>query len=88
MASIRKLKKEIGEKVVNVIDECTIWEENNPKDDNTKSEEIIDDAITVFDELIAKVNAKKIDSKKKYFKAVKKELNSKTNSLLERASAL
>ena len=52
MASIRDLKKDINFVLGDIIDAVYIWEAINPKEDHTKSEAIIDDAIKTFDELI------------------------------------
>ena len=50
-----------------------------PDKDTKKSEAIIDEAIDTFDELIAKVNDKKVVNKKSHFKAISTELESREN---------
>jgi len=64
MANIRNLKKDINYVFGDIIEAVYIWELSNPKADAKKSEAIIDEAIAGFDELIAKVNDKKINKLK------------------------
>ena len=73
MANVRDLKKDINYVLGDIIEEVYVWEYENTDKDTKKSEAIIDEAITTFDELIAKVNAK-TDDPKTHYKAIKKEL--------------
>lgn len=84
MASIKNLKKEINYVLVDIIDECLITLTENTK----KSEAIVDEAIIVFDELIAKVNAKNVENKKNHFKAIELELTKRAAKLLVKINAL
>ena len=61
MASIKNLKKDINYVLGDVIDECLV----SATGDIKKIEAIVDEAIVIFDELIAKVNAKNIENKVK-----------------------
>ena len=73
MANVRDLKKDINYVLGDIIEAVYIWEYANKDKDNKKSEAIIDEAIEVFDDLIAKVNNKSIDNKKAHFKAIHQE---------------
>ena len=73
MASIKNLKKDINYVLGDIIDECIV----SASGDTKKIEAIVDEAIVVFDELIAKVNAKNIENKKTHFKAIENELEKK-----------
>ena len=84
MASIKNLKKHINYTLSDVIDECL----SKLSDDTKKSEIIIDEAIAVFDNLIAKVNAKNIENKKQYFKSMNDELTTKAQGLIEKINTL
>jgi len=63
MASIKNLKKDINYVLGDIIDECIV----SVTGDQKKIEAIVDEAIVIFDELIAKVNAKNIENKKSSF---------------------
>ena len=88
MANVRNLKKDINYTLGDIIEECYVWELLNPKEDAKKSEAIIDEAIDVFDELIAKVNDKAVKNKKAHFKGVKDELETKGRALIEKINKL
>lgn len=88
MASIRDLKKDINFVLGDIIDAVYIWEAINPKEDHTKSEAIIDDAIKTFDELIAKVNDRKVDNRRAQLKAVSVELEERGKALIDRVNDL
>jgi len=84
MASIKNLKKDINYVLGDVIDECL----SKLTSDTKKSEAIVDEAITIFDDLTAKVNAKNVENKKAHFKAINAELESKATDLLDKISKL
>ncbi len=88
MASIKNLKKDINYTLGDLIGECRIWELENPSEDNSKSEKIIDQAIEVFDDLIAKVHQKNVENKKNHYKAISKDLESKANEIAEKINNL
>ena len=84
MASIKNLKKDINYVLGDIIDECIVSASGDAK----KIEAIVDEAIVVFDELIAKVNAKNIENKKTHFKAIEEELEKKATKLLTKVNKL
>ena len=84
MASIKNLKKDINYVLGDIIDECIV----SASGDTKKIEAIVDEAIVVFDELIAKVNAKNIKNKKTHFKAIEDELEKKATKLLTKVNKL
>ena len=84
MASIKNLKKDINYVLGDIIDECIVYASGDTK----KIEAIVDEAIVVFDELIAKVNAKNIENKKTHFKAIEEELEKKATKLLTKVNKL
>lgn len=88
MASVKNLKKDINYVLGDVIEECYVWELLNPKEDSSKSEVIIDEAIIAFDELIAKVHAKNVENKKAHFKSISTELESKAKALVDKVNNL
>ena len=68
MANVRNLKKDINYVLGDIIEAVYVWEYTNTDKDTKKSEAIIDEAISAFDELIEKVNAKDVANKKVHFK--------------------
>ena len=88
MASVRDLKRDINYVLGDIIEAVYIWELTHPEKDSKKAEGIIDDAINVFDELIEKVNTKKVENKKQHFKAINQELEDRGRALIEKINAL
>ena len=84
MANVRNLKKDINYVLGDIIEAVYIWEYTNTDKDTKKSEAIIDEAINVFDELIAKVNDKSVKDKKAHFNAIKSELETKGKALIDK----
>lgn len=88
MASIKNLKKDINYVLGDIIEACYTWELDNPKAGSKATEAIIDEAIESFDVLIEKVNVKKVEDKKAYFKAINLELEKKASDLIEKVNKL
>lgn len=88
MASIKKFKKEINSALSDVIEECYVFQTKSEEKVSAKAEKIIDEAITTFDELIAKLNKKNVDNFKKHFKEIEGDLKSKSAKLLEKLEKL
>lgn len=84
MASIKNLKKDINYVLGDIIDECLVTLTGDTKN----SEAIVEEAIVVFDDLIAKVNAKDVENKKVHFKAVEAELEERAGKLLKKVNKL
>jgi len=88
MANVRDLKKDINYVLGDIIEAVYIWEYANTDKGTQKSEAIIDEAIEIFDDLIAKVNNKSVEDKKAHFKAINKELEEKGRALIEKINKL
>ncbi|WP_034059717.1 hypothetical protein [Lacinutrix jangbogonensis] len=88
MANKRDLKKDINYVLGDIIEAVYVWEYTNSSKDTKSSEKLIDEAILVFDDLIAKVNAKDVENKKAHFKAINSELETKGLELIERINKL
>lgn len=89
MASVKNLKKDINIVLSDIIEECYLWQmlqEDSKKAD--KAEKIIDEAIETFDELIVKINDKKVENKKVHFKSISDDLEKKANALLSKIEKL
>jgi len=88
MANIRELKKDINYVLGDIIEAVYIVEAANDKQGSKEGSEIIDGAITTFDELISKVNNKDVDNRKEYLKNVRKELEEKARALVDKLNKL
>ena len=83
MASIRDLKKDINYVLGDIIEAVSIVEAANGKQDSKEGSKIIDNAIEVFDGLIAKVNERKVENRKAHLSSVREELEKKAIVLVE-----
>ncbi len=88
MASIQDLKKDINYVLGDIIEAVYFWEASNGKNSTKEGSNLIDEAITTFDDLIAKVNMKKVDSRSKHLKEVKLELEQRATVLVEKLNKL
>lgn len=88
MASKKKLKRDLNNVMGDIIESAYIHQIANPKEVAAKSEEIVDEAITAFDELIVKINSKDVEDKGKHLKEVNQEIETKAKSLIEKLNKL
>ena len=88
MASIKNLKKDINNTLGDIIEAVYIWEITSGNKDSKKGSAIIDSAIETFDDLIAKVNDRKVENRKAHLANVNKELETKAVSLVEKINKL
>ena len=88
MANRRTLKRDINYIFGDIIEAAYLHQVTHPKEDPAKSEEIVDEAIADFDELIGKMNQKDVENKKQHFRGIEKELEVKARDLVEKINAL
>ena len=88
MASIRDLKQDINYVLGDIIEAALLHQAANPDSDTKASEAVVDDSITTFDELIAKVNDKNVENRKAHLKSVRAELESRGAELIARINKL
>lgn len=88
MASVKNLKRDINFVLGDIIEAVYIWEMATAGKPTKESEAIVDEAITVFDELIAKINAKNVENKKEHFKQINKQLEESAGQLVAKINAL
>lgn len=88
MASIRNLKKDINYVLGDIIEAVYVFEASAAKSNSKEGNEIIDGAIETFDNLIAKVNQKKVENRKGHLKNVKAELEEKATGLIDKLNKL
>ncbi|NRD22913.1 hypothetical protein HNV10_06655 [Winogradskyella litoriviva] len=88
MANKRDLKKDINYVLGDIIEAVYVWELTNSEKPTKDSEAIIDEAISTFDELIARVNNRAVEDKKAHFKAINNDLEAKGKGLIEKINNL
>lgn len=88
MASIKKFKKEINDVLSGVIEECYVFQTEAEGKVSAKAEKIIDETISSFDELVAKMNKKNVENVKVHFKEIKDSLKSKSVELMDKLEKL
>ncbi|WP_445385502.1 hypothetical protein ACT6NV_01415 [Robiginitalea sp. IMCC44478] len=88
MASIRNLKKDINNVLGDVIEAVYIVESTNNMEGSKEGSAIIDKAIDTFDSLIAEVNSKEIENKKKHFNTVRATLEKEARSLVDQINKM
>ncbi|WP_178987790.1 hypothetical protein [Winogradskyella schleiferi] len=88
MSNKRDLKKDINYVLGDIIEAVYVWELTNPEKSTKESEAIIDEAISTFDELIARVNDRSVENKKAHFKAINNDLETKGRELIDKINKL
>ena len=88
MANIRNLKKDLNYILFDIIEECIVWEIENPSGDITKSQAIIDEAIEAFDVLIEKINQRGVENRKEHFRKIIAELETQSSALFQKIESL
>jgi hypothetical protein len=88
MASVKNLKKDINFVLGDIIEAVYIWEMTTVGEPTKESEAIVDEAITAFDALIAKLNAKNVENKKEHFRQINKQLEESAGQLVAKINAL
>ncbi|MGA0430980.1 MAG: hypothetical protein ACO3M9_03265 [Flavobacteriaceae bacterium] len=81
MASIKAFKKDVNNAIGMLIDAIYYLELSNPKLDLKKSEALIDEALEVFDGLIAEVHEAKREGSKAAYQALKANYTKKIGGL-------
>mgnify|MGYP000200361167 FL=1 len=86
MASIKNLKRDMNYTLGDIIG--YVSEKVDLKGDNKEVEAIIDETITTFDALIAKINAKGVENKKAHYSGVSADLEAKAKELVLKINKL
>jgi hypothetical protein len=88
MANVKNLKKDINFVLGDIIEAVYLFEMSTTGQPTPETNALIDEAISSFDTLIAKVNAKKVENKKAHFKQINQELEQAANQLIVKINAL
>ncbi|MEK9603584.1 MAG: hypothetical protein VW127_04075 [Flavobacteriaceae bacterium] len=81
MSSIKLFKKEINNSIGAFIEEVYAWELNHPEADLKSTEKLIDEAISLFDDLIKKIHEAKRKGGKSGFMPLRENLAKSLESL-------
>ena len=88
MSSVKNLKKDINYVLGDIIEAVYICEMTTAGQPTEATNALIDEAISSFDALIAKVNAKNVENKKAHFKQINAELEQTASQLVAKINAL
>jgi len=88
MASKRNLKKDINYVLGDIIEATYIAEIAKGGKPTEKTDEIVDEAIATFDDLITRVNIRGVENKKAHFKQINQDLETKAKGLIEKINNL
>lgn len=88
MSNVRNLKKDINYVLGDIIEAVYIWEAGSGNQESKEGSAIIDKAIALFDDLMAKVNQKNVENPKSHFNGIRRELEEKTTELVEQFNKL
>lgn len=88
MASVRKLKRDLNYVMGDIIEAAYIHQIVNPKDDHSKSDQIVEDAISSFNTFIVKINNKDVENRGTHLKQVSNELETQAKDLVKRVNEL
>ena len=84
--NLRDFKKDVEYFVGEFIDDCILFLMVNPKQDVEKINEIIDEAVDLYNDLKDKANAKVDTKKSTYFANLRNEMVVKVDALSEKLS--
>lgn len=92
MNNQRLLKKEINHLINEIIEDCYSYQLYHPARNRERVTHIIDDSVNLLNDLVTRVNhSRNIEDKsekKQYFRAIKKDLDDKSLSLMQRLNKL
>lgn len=88
MANVKNLKKDINYVLGDIIEAVYLFEMSTTGKPTPETNALIDEAISAFDMLISKVNAKNVENRKAHFKSINKELEQVANQLIVKINAL
>ena len=88
MANVKNLKKDINFVLGDIIEAVYLFEMSTTGNPTPETNALVDEAITAFDTLITKVNAKNVENKKAHYKLVKEEFEVAANQFVAKVNEL
>ncbi|NLA15749.1 MAG: hypothetical protein GX877_04335 [Bacteroidales bacterium] len=86
--NLRTIKKDIRFLIDELLFDCCMFIDLNPDKNQKEAMELINQIVSLQDELISKVNAIREKPAKPHFKALRVEMVEKVNGLFEKISEL
>lgn len=87
MASIKNLKQDLNNAIGEIIEGSMLQQIVGDEESNKKADELVDESIAFFDEMISEIN-KKVDNRKEHLKEVNQKIDSKLEELVNRLNNL
>lgn len=84
--NLRDIKKDIEYVLGAFLEDCSVVATSNSKVSEGAVSELMEEAVSLYNELRDKVNAK-TDNKKAYYAGLRKEIVTRTDALYEKLSA-
>ena len=88
MASKRILKKNVNYLFGDLIDECYLWMLINPEKDAAKANEIVDEAVEYYDDVMSRIASREIENANKYFSLLNNEVEQRATELVDKINSL
>jgi hypothetical protein len=88
MANIKNLKKDIQFVLGDILEAIYIHEMTTTGAPTEATNALVKEAYEVYDDLLAKINDRKVENRGKHIKNVQKELETKAIALVEKVNAL
>lgn len=85
--NLRDIKKDIEYVLSAFVEDCSVCAAVNPNASQDEVAGLLEQAITLYNDLRDKVNVKVEGSKKAYYNGLRKEILEETNALYEKLSA-
>ncbi|GGE06298.1 hypothetical protein [Psychroflexus salis] len=87
MASIKNLKQDLNNAIGEIIEGSMLQQIVGDEKNNKKADELVDESIAFFDEMISEIN-KKTENRKKHLKGVNQKIDNKLEEFVDRLNKL
>ncbi|GGE23486.1 hypothetical protein [Psychroflexus planctonicus] len=88
MASIKNLKQDLNNAVGEIIEGSMLQQVIGDEKSQKNAEELVDESIAFFDEMISEINIKKVEDRSKHLKEVNQKIDKKLEELVEKLNQL
>jgi biopolymer transport protein ExbB/TolQ len=88
MASIKNLKQDLNNAIGEIIEGSMLQQIVGDEKHKEKADELVEDSIAFFDEMITEINLKDVENRKKHLKEVTQKIDKKLEDLVERLNSL
>lgn len=88
MASIKNLKQDLNNAVGEIIEGSMLQQVIGDEKSQKNAEELVDESIAFFDEMISEINIKKVENRSKHLKEVNQKIDKKLEELVKKLNQL